>query len=65
MNELPYRYKIVYEVIVAGDGQHVGGNGATETMRRLSDNIAADPNVVEVRTPGGGVPQYMARMRDG
>lgn len=60
MTDLPYRYRIVYEVIVAGDGQHQGGDGAMATRDRLQDALAADRNVVEVRP--ASIPAYMPRL---
>lgn len=57
MNDLPYRYKIVFEVVVEGDGQHVGGNGAMETRKRLLELLEGAQRVVEVGTPS--MPDYM------
>ena len=55
-DDLPYRYKIHAEIIVAGDGLHADGDGAVATRNRLEEQAKADGLVVEVRF---GHPSYV------
>lgn len=46
--KLPYRYKLLLEVEVEGDGVHAHGDGAFATYKRLAAALGEDPRVIHV-----------------
>ncbi|MGH2897175.1 MAG: hypothetical protein ACRDMZ_00760 [Solirubrobacteraceae bacterium] len=46
---LPYRYDVTLTIEMVGDGIHADGEGATATLRRVRDLVAADRNVRDVQ----------------
>lgn len=51
-NTMRYRYKVIFDVVIEGDGFHANGDGAYATLRRLQDALKGDARVVRLGTDG-------------